>query len=162
MSLTAQNEESDRRLNEVFDLERQQARKDKECRQAYREFIDEFEEISALIHERVGEAIAAAMENSSVTLTQPWRDEATELAQELKRQPWLVVSAGCPAAYDTLKLLYIEWAQCCHDLSRRLRDLACDRDYNKPTRVRIYFAHEEFAAVTAHNTARRIYLDGLV
>ena len=80
MSLTAQKEETDHHLNKICDLERQLARKDKECRQAYREFIDEFEEISALIHERVGEAIDAAMENSSITLTQPWRDEASELA----------------------------------------------------------------------------------
>jgi hypothetical protein len=71
------------------------------------------------------------------------------------------VNLECSERYATLKPLYQAWAESCEELSFTLHSLMAREDEERPAIVRLCFVDEELAAVRAHTTARRIYLESL-
>jgi hypothetical protein len=126
----------------------------------YAGLVQEFEATAQALLERVDEAIDAAHFHPEIVSGEEWREEAVFLVRELGRLPWLLVHLECPAKYATLKRLYFEWAKACGELAISLQCLATEEEAWL-TMMRVCFADEEFAAVTAHTVARTVYLESL-
>ena len=132
----------------------------REIQAQYAGLVQEFEATAQALLKRVDEAIDDAHFDPEIVSSEEWREEAVFLARELGRLPWLLVHLECPAKYATLKRLYFEWAKACGELAMSSHSLATEEGC-WPTMVRVCFADEEFAAVTAHTVARTIYLESL-
>jgi hypothetical protein len=121
--------------------------------------VNQFEATAAALLARVAEGIEDASYEEFLR-DACWRHELLYLADELASFPWLLVNVACPAKYETLQRLYREWAQCCSDLRHSLKDLAATEHFLS-IELRVAYADEELAAVTAHTTARKIFLEHL-
>jgi hypothetical protein len=126
----------------------------------YAGLVQEFEATAQALLGLVDKAIDDGYFDPEIVSSEEWREEAVFLARQLRRLPWLLVHLECPAKYATLKRLYFEWAKACGQLAISLHSLATEEGA-WPTMVRVCFADEEFAAVTAHTVARMIYLESL-
>ena len=109
---------------------------------------------------RGGQALEEGARDQRAINGETWRREALFLAAELARYPWLLVNTSCPPQYEALRMFYRAWAVACAELESCLRTVVRKGD-RRPLEIRLDYAREALAVVTAYTTARTTYRERL-
>ncbi len=122
--------------------------------------VREFEETAQVLLARVDLALDEGARDQRAINGETWRREALFLAAELARYPSLLVNTPCPPRYEALRVFYRAWAVACAELEGCLRTLVRKGD-RRPVEIRLDYAREALAVVTAYTTARTTYRERL-